>query len=62
MRLPVFSQAPASARVSASVDRASTFKRVCRHGGAAVDSVAEGETTVGVEWHVEVGDTPFPLG
>jgi len=32
------------------------------HLALIVDSVAEGETTVGVEWHVEVGDTPFPLG
>lgn len=27
-----------------------------------VDSVAEGIDTVGVEWHVEVGTNPFPLG
>lgn len=27
-----------------------------------VDSVAEGVDTVGVEWHVEVGTSPFPLG
>ena len=27
-----------------------------------VDSVAEGASTVGVEWHVEVGGAPFPLG
>jgi hypothetical protein len=27
-----------------------------------VDSVAEGFDTVGVEWHVEVGSSPFPLG
>lgn len=27
-----------------------------------VDSVAEGVDTVGVEWHVEVGNTPIPLG
>jgi hypothetical protein len=27
-----------------------------------VDSVAEGEAAVGVEWHVEIGEAPFPLG
>jgi hypothetical protein len=27
-----------------------------------VDSVAEDIETVGVEWHVEVGSSPFPLG
>lgn len=27
-----------------------------------VDSVAEGVDTVGVEWHVEVGENPIPLG
>mmetsp|Transcript_37384 Transcript_37384/g.63675 ORF Transcript_37384/g.63675 Transcript_37384/m.63675 type:complete len:263 (+) Transcript_37384:108-896(+) len=27
-----------------------------------VDSVAEGVETVGVEWHVEIGSSPFPLG
>lgn len=27
-----------------------------------VDSVAEGADCVGVEWHVEVGSSPFPLG
>ena len=27
-----------------------------------VDSVAEGVDTVGVEWHVQLGDQPFPLG
>lgn len=27
-----------------------------------VDSIAEGDDTVGVEWHVEVGTTAFPLG
>ena len=27
-----------------------------------MDSVAEGKDTVGVEWHVEVGDSKFPLG
>ncbi len=27
-----------------------------------MDSIAEGERTVGVEWHVEIGSTPFPLG
>ena len=27
-----------------------------------VDSIAEGDNTVGVEWHVEVGGSPFPLG
>jgi hypothetical protein len=27
-----------------------------------VDSVAEGEAAVGVEWHVEIGSAPFPLG
>jgi len=27
-----------------------------------VDSIAEGHDTVGVEWHVQCGDTPFPLG
>ena len=27
-----------------------------------VDSVAEGTDCVGVEWHVEVGTAPFPLG
>lgn len=27
-----------------------------------VDSVAEGRDCVGVEWHVEVGDSAFPLG
>lgn len=27
-----------------------------------VDSVAEGTDTVGVEWHVQCGSTPFPLG
>eukprot|EP00967_Tisochrysis_lutea_P030372 scaffold35657_cov30-Tisochrysis_lutea.AAC.1 len=27
-----------------------------------VDSVAEGDSAVGVEWHVEIGSTPFPLG
>jgi hypothetical protein len=27
-----------------------------------IDSVAEGAETVGVEWHVQIGDAPFPLG
>eukprot|EP00469_Lotharella_globosa_P005508 CAMPEP_0167791364 /NCGR_PEP_ID=MMETSP0111_2-20121227/11898_1 /TAXON_ID=91324 /ORGANISM="Lotharella globosa, Strain CCCM811" /LENGTH=214 /DNA_ID=CAMNT_0007684031 /DNA_START=231 /DNA_END=875 /DNA_ORIENTATION=- len=27
-----------------------------------VDSVAEGPSTVGVEWHVEMDDKPFPMG
>ena len=27
-----------------------------------VDSIAEGEDTVGVEWHVQCGDSAFPLG
>ena len=27
-----------------------------------VDSIAEGVDTVGVEWHVQCGDTAFPLG
>ena len=27
-----------------------------------VDSIAEGVDTVGVEWHVQVGDSAFPLG
>jgi hypothetical protein len=27
-----------------------------------VDSIAEGVDTVGVEWHVQCGDSAFPLG
>merc|ERR1719313_2696971 len=48
--------------VSSRLLRGVPFANVLPELLLEVDSVAEGTDTVGVEWHVRIGENPFPLG